>query len=97
MSYIFNTGAVRPNRLTSVKNQTYHKDYAKFCLTSMNNNLYRAFINKCLINWSFFKGGDGQWIFEEDIESFLDFGTNNGFILVFSFCFCFSTLFQNHG
>ena len=70
MSYIFNTGAVRPNRLTSVKNQTYHKDYAKFCLTSMNNNLYRAFINKCLINWSFFKGGDGQWIFEEDIESF---------------------------
>jgi hypothetical protein len=36
----------------------------------MNNNLYRAFINKCLINWSFFKGGDGQWIFEEDIESF---------------------------
>lgn len=70
MSYIFNTGAVRPNRLTSVKNESYHRDFAKFCLTSMNNHLYRQFINKCLVNWSFFKGQDGQWIFEEDVESF---------------------------
>jgi hypothetical protein len=36
----------------------------------MSNYIYRRYINKCLINWSFFKGGDGQWIFDEDIESF---------------------------
>lgn len=36
----------------------------------MSNVLYRRYINKCLMNWSFFKGQDGQWIFDEDIESF---------------------------
>jgi hypothetical protein len=36
----------------------------------MSNYIYRRYINKCLINWSFFKGGDGQWIFDEDVESF---------------------------
>jgi hypothetical protein len=36
----------------------------------MSNWLYRKYINKCLINWSFFKGQDGQWIFDEDVESF---------------------------
>jgi hypothetical protein len=36
----------------------------------MSNYIYRRYINKCLINWSFFKGQDGQWIFEEDIEAF---------------------------
>lgn len=70
MSYIFSTGNIRPNRLTSKKDKTYHKDYAKYCLSAMSNYIYRRYINKCLINWSFFKGGDGQWIFDEDIESF---------------------------
>lgn len=67
---MFNTGNIRPNRLTSVKNKDYHRDYAKFCLSSMSNYLYKKYINKCLINWSFFKGQDGQWIFDEDVESF---------------------------
>lgn len=70
MSYMFNTNTVRPNRLNSVKDKSYHRDMAKFCLGSMSNPSYRRYINKCLINWSFFKGGDGQWIFEEDVESF---------------------------
>lgn len=70
MSYIFSTGAIRPNRLNSVKDKSYHREYAKFCLSSMSNYSYRKYINKCLINWSFFKGQDGQWIFEEDVESF---------------------------
>lgn len=70
MSYMFSTGNIRPNRLNSVKNKDYHRDYAKFCLSSMSNYIYRRYINKCLINWSFFKGQDGQWIFDEDVESF---------------------------
>ena len=70
MSYIFNEGRVRPNRLMSKKDKQYHSDYAKFCLSTMSNWLYRKYINKCLINWSFFKGQDGQWIFDEDVESF---------------------------
>jgi hypothetical protein len=36
----------------------------------MSNWVYRKYINKCLINWSFFKGQDGQWIYDEDVESF---------------------------
>lgn len=70
MSYIFSTGRIRPNRLTASKSKDYHRDYAKFCLSSMSNWVYRKYINKCLINWSFFKGQDGQWIFDEDVESF---------------------------
>lgn len=70
MGYIFNTGRIRPNRLTQAKNKDYHRDYAKFCLSTMSNHLYQKYINKCLINWSFFKGQDGQWIFDEDVESF---------------------------
>jgi len=70
MGYIFNEGRIRPNRLMSKKDKQYHSDYAKFCLSTMSNWLYRKYINKCLINWSFFKGQDGQWIFDEDVESF---------------------------
>lgn len=70
MSYMFSTGRIRPNKLTSKKDKHYHREYAKFCLSSMSNYIYRRFINRCLINWSFFKGQDGQWIFDEDIEAF---------------------------
>mgnify|MGYP007100068011 CR=1 FL=1 len=68
--YFFNSGYARPNRLERIKDSQYHIDYAKYCLSVMGNYKYREFINKCLINWSFFKGRDGQWIFEEDTESF---------------------------
>tara|TARA_R110001592_G_scaffold221892_3_gene476892 strand:+ start:5424 stop:7604 length:2181 start_codon:yes stop_codon:yes gene_type:complete len=70
MSYIFGTGFTRPNRLTTKKNQDYHRDFGKYCLGVMGHSSYRRFLDKCLINWSFFKGGDGQWIFDEDVESF---------------------------
>ncbi len=70
MGYIFNEGRIRPNRLSQSKNKDYHRDYAKFCLSTMSNWVYRKYINKCLINWSFFKGQDGQWIYDEDVESF---------------------------
>jgi len=70
MSYMFSTGRLRPNKLQGKKDKDYHKEYAKFCLAIMSNYIYRRYINKCLINWSFFKGQDGQWIFEEDIEAF---------------------------
>jgi hypothetical protein len=66
----YNTGAARPNRLESKKDKAYHSDYAKYCLSTLGNHIYRSYVNKCLINWSFFKGGDGQWIFEEDTEGF---------------------------
>jgi hypothetical protein len=32
--------------------------------------MHRRFVTKTLTNWSFYKGGDGQWIFEEDLEAF---------------------------
>lgn len=70
MSYIFGNGYVRPNKLKSSKGKSYHRDYAKYCLGTMGNYAYRRFLDKCIINWSFFRGGDGQWIMDEDIESF---------------------------
>lgn len=66
----YNTGVTRPNRLEDKKDRDYHVQYAKFCMSTMGDYLYRRFINKALVNWSFFKGGDGQWIFEEDTEAF---------------------------
>tara|TARA_R110001606_G_scaffold399074_1_gene580330 strand:- start:1228 stop:3432 length:2205 start_codon:yes stop_codon:yes gene_type:complete len=70
MSYMFANNRLRPNKLSGTKNKKYHSDYAKFCLSTMDNYIYRRYINRCLVNWSFFKGGDGQWIFDEDVESF---------------------------
>ena len=70
MSFIFGSGQIRPNRLTAKKDTVYHRDYAKWCLSAMSNFMYRKYINKCLVNWSFYKGGDNQWIFDEDIEAF---------------------------
>lgn len=60
----------RPNRLESVKDKKYHANYARYCLSGMNSVLYQKYVRKCAINWSFYKGGDGQWIFDEDVESF---------------------------
>lgn len=70
MAYLFSDSRIRPNKLEAKKDKKYHRDYARFCLSSMSSYLYRRYINKCLINWSFFKGQDGQWIFDEDIEAF---------------------------
>jgi len=70
MATTFQVKTSRPSKLKARKNKEYHKDYARFCLSVMDNALYDSFVNKCLVNWAFFKGGDGQWIFQEDVESF---------------------------
>lgn len=70
MSYMFAGGAIRPNKLTRTKDKNYHRDFARYCINSLSNHTYRRYIEKCLINWSFFKGGDGQWIMDEDVEAF---------------------------
>jgi hypothetical protein len=67
---MFGNNRLRPNKLRANKNKQYHSNYAKFCLSTIDNQIYRRYINRCLVNWSFFKGGDGQWIFDEDVESF---------------------------
>lgn len=66
----YNTGLSRPNRLNRKKDQNYHSEFAKYCLGTLGTHTYRHYVNKCLINWSFYKGGDGQWIFDEDTEGF---------------------------
>ena len=63
MPLFITTTANRPNRLNDKKNKAYHTQYARWCMQSMNHPTYRGFITKTLINWSFYKGGDGQWIF----------------------------------
>ena len=68
--FLYNSVVTRPNRLTEKKDSDYHARYAKYCLSTMSNYMYRNYINKCLLNWSFYKGGEGQWIFDEDVESF---------------------------
>jgi len=71
MPLFVNTSTIRPNRLTpESKDERYHSDWGRWCLQSINHPLHRNFIAKTLTNWSFYKGGDGQWIFEEDLEAF---------------------------
>jgi len=64
------SNVIRPNKIEDKKDEKYHSDMAKWCLSTLNHPLYRHFITKTLVNWSFFKGNDGQWIFDEDLESF---------------------------
>lgn len=70
MPLFINTSTTRPSRLNDEKDEAYHVQYARWALQSMNHPLHRKFVTKTLTNWSFYKGGDGQWIFEEDLESF---------------------------
>jgi len=59
----------RPNRLTDVKDEKYHTDYARWCIGNYNLYSHQAFVSRYLTNVSFYKGY--QWIFEEDLEGFL--------------------------
>ena len=70
MPLFVTSSVIRPNRLESTKDEKYHSDMAKWCLNTLNHPLYRQFITKTLVNWSFMKGNDGQWIFDEDLEGF---------------------------
>jgi len=60
----------RPNRLTSTKDEKYHIDFARWTLQGLQDSAHQAWIRRCIVNWSFYKGGDGQWIFEDDLENF---------------------------
>jgi len=70
MALFLETSQQRPNRLEETKNEDYHVKFGRWCLQTINNTNYKRFITKTLVNWSFYKGGDGQWIFEEDLEAF---------------------------
>lgn len=70
MSYIYDTPAHRPNRLSKNKGKSYHNQFARHCISSMSDSIYREHITRCLLNWDFFKGGEGQWVFQEDTEGF---------------------------
>ena len=70
MALFLETSQQRPNRLEDKKNEDYHVKFGRWCLQTINNTNYKKFVTKTLVNWSFYKGGDGQWIFEEDLEAF---------------------------
>ena len=65
----------RPNRITTSESEKntpeYHVRNAKFAIATNAINSRSLFIKKTKINKQFFKGGDNQWIFDEDIEAFL--------------------------
>lgn len=70
MPLFVETKEKRPNRLEETKNEQYHLNFAKWALGAVQNQHHHNFIKKSLVNWSFYKGGDGQWIFEEDLAGF---------------------------
>lgn len=70
MALYVNYNSVRPNRLESKKDKKYHSDFGRWTLMGLQNQDHQKWTVKCLTNWSFYKGGDGQWIFEEDLENF---------------------------
>ena len=70
MNFNIVVNPVRPNQLDEVKNEAYHNKFARWTLNGLNDLYHREFILKSMTNWSFYKGGDGQWIFDEDLEGF---------------------------
>lgn len=70
MPLYVNYNTTRPNRLEDTKDETYHINYGRWTLGGLQHPEHQKWITKCLVNWSFYKGGDGQWIFEEDLENF---------------------------
>jgi hypothetical protein len=65
----------RPNRITTPEKEKdtpeYHVRNAKFAIATNAINSRSSFIKKTKINKQFFKGGDNQWLFDEDTEAFL--------------------------
>lgn len=70
MPLYVNYNSTRPNRLEDKKDEQYHIDFGRWTLGGLKDDRHQKWITKCLVNWSFYKGGDGQWIFEEDLENF---------------------------
>jgi len=74
----------RPNRITTSEKEKntpeYHVRNARFAIATSSSSQRSSFINKTKINKQFFKGGDSQWILDEDKEAFLkdDTGQESG-------------------
>jgi hypothetical protein len=61
--------SLRPNRLTSKKDEAYHLQYARWAISVQSSQYYQNFVRNALVNRSFYQGN--QWIFEEDLHHFL--------------------------
>ena len=70
MPLYVNYNSTRPNRLEDKKDETYHSQFARWTLGGLMDTEHQKWITRSMVNWSFYKGGDGQWIFEEDLENF---------------------------
>lgn len=70
----------RPNRITTPESDKntpeYHVRQAKFAISTNSISLRSDFLRRVKINKAFYRGGDNQWIFDEDIEAFLKDDTN---------------------
>jgi len=75
MFYFTQHSVSKPNRFDNeLSEKEYHLEYGKFCLTDAGNSLHQEFIAKTKLNKKFYKGD--QWIYKEDVESFLKDSTN---------------------
>jgi len=70
MALFLDYNTTRPNRLEANKDEQYHTDFARWTLGGLQDIAHQKWTRKCIVNWSFYKGGDGQWIFEDDLENF---------------------------
>lgn len=62
-------GTLRPDGLSTNKDEKYHADFAKYCLSQANDHLHSKFVEKVVRNKEFYKGE--QWNDSEDIDNFL--------------------------
>lgn len=60
---------VRPSMLEGKKDETYHCNFARYCLGQANNQLHSQWLWKIQKNKRFYKGD--QWVDSEDIDTFL--------------------------
>ena len=62
----------KPNRVSTPedkKDEAYHIQFGKYCTGALAHPSQRVYQTKTLVNWNFYQ--NNQWIFEEDLESFL--------------------------
>jgi len=75
----------KPNRITDKKDEKYHRDYGKYCVSNSYSVTYAEWLKKYSINKRFYSGK--QWTFDEDLETFLkdvDGNTRNRIQVVFN-------------
>lgn len=60
---------VRPSMLDANKDETYHCNFARYCLGQANNQLHSLWLWKIQKNKRFYKGD--QWVDGEDVDTFL--------------------------